>query len=78
MKITEIEGISEYRLDNGVRVLLFPDDSKDVVTVNMTVFVSVRAKASIRRGCGSRAVSADAHIADTMFRFGQRGPSAPR
>ncbi len=42
MKINEIEGISEYRLKNGVRVLLFPDESKDVVTVNMTVFVGSR------------------------------------
>lgn len=42
MKITEIEGISEYRLKNGVRVLLFPDASKQVVTVNMTVFVGSR------------------------------------
>jgi len=42
MKINDIEGISEYRLPNGVRVLLFPDDSKDVVTVNMTVFVGSR------------------------------------
>jgi zinc protease len=42
MKIHEIEGISEYRLHNGVRVLLFPDPSKDVVTVNMTIFVGSR------------------------------------
>ncbi|MDM4016703.1 M16 family metallopeptidase [Roseiconus lacunae] len=42
MKVTEIEGISEYKLDNGVRVLLFPDESKEVVTVNMTVFVGSR------------------------------------
>ncbi len=41
-KVTELEGISEYRLENGVRVLLFPDDSKEVVTVNMTVFVGSR------------------------------------
>ena len=41
-KITEIEGISEYELENGVRVLLFPDESKEVVTVNMTVFVGSR------------------------------------
>ncbi|TWU33371.1 M16 family metallopeptidase [Novipirellula artificiosorum] len=40
--VVEIEGISEYRLDNGVRVLLFPDESKEVVTVNMTVFVGSR------------------------------------
>lgn len=37
-----IEGISEYRLDNGVQVLLFPDASKEVVTVNMTIFVGSR------------------------------------
>ena len=42
MKVTELEGISEYRLENGVRVLLFPDPSKEVVTVNMTVFVGSR------------------------------------
>ncbi|MEM6688701.1 MAG: pitrilysin family protein [Planctomycetota bacterium] len=41
-KVVEIEGISEYRLDNGVRLLLFPEPSKEVVTVNMTVFVGSR------------------------------------
>lgn len=40
--IRSVEGISEYRLDNGVQVLLFPDPSKEVVTVNMTVFVGSR------------------------------------
>lgn len=42
MKVTDVEGISEYRLDNGVRVLLFPDPSRPTVTVNMTVFVGSR------------------------------------
>jgi len=42
MKITAIEGISEYRLENGMKVLLFPDPSKPTVTVNMTVFVGSR------------------------------------
>lgn len=41
-KVTELEGIAEYKLDNGVRVLLYPDASKEVVTVNMTVFVGSR------------------------------------
>ena len=27
-KITSVEGITEYRLDNGLRVLLFPDASE--------------------------------------------------
>lgn len=35
-KVTEIEGISEYRLDNGLVVLLFPDPTKETVTVNVT------------------------------------------
>lgn len=35
-KITEVEGISEYKLDNGLKILLFPDQSKDTVTVNIT------------------------------------------
>lgn len=41
-KITSIEGITEYRLDNGLSVLLFPDQSKPTVTVNLTVFVGSR------------------------------------
>ena len=41
-KVTEVEGISEYQLNNGVQVLLFPDDSKPQFTVNMTVLVGSR------------------------------------
>ncbi len=41
-QVTQLEGITEYKLDNGVRVLLFPDVSKEVVTVNMTVLVGSR------------------------------------
>jgi zinc protease len=38
-KVTEVEGISEYNLDNGLRVLLFPDQTKETVTVNVTYHV---------------------------------------
>ncbi len=41
-KITSVEGITEYLLDNGMRVLLFPDSSKPTVTVNVTYFVGSR------------------------------------
>jgi zinc protease len=41
-KITSVEGITEYHLPNGLRVLLFPDPSKPVVTVNLTVLVGSR------------------------------------
>jgi zinc protease len=41
-KVTEVEGITEYRLPNGLRVLLFPDQSKPTVTVNVTYMVGSR------------------------------------
>ncbi|MHC4995819.1 MAG: M16 family metallopeptidase, partial [Planctomycetota bacterium] len=41
-KITTVEDITEYRLDNGLKVLLFPDDSKPTVTINLTIFVGSR------------------------------------
>ena len=41
-KINEVEGIAEYRLANGVQALLFPDQSKPSVTVNLTVLVGSR------------------------------------
>ena len=34
--VNAVEGITEYRLDNGLQVLLFPDQSKETVTVNVT------------------------------------------
>ncbi|MBI3949594.1 MAG: hypothetical protein HY314_03970 [Acidobacteria bacterium] len=30
-RVTSVEGITEYRLSNGLRVLLFPDPSKETV-----------------------------------------------
>jgi zinc protease len=41
-RITEVEGITEYSLDNGLRFLLFPDATKPTVTVNLTYFVGSR------------------------------------
>lgn len=38
-KLTTVEGITEYRLENGLKVLLFPDASKPTVTVNVTYMV---------------------------------------
>jgi zinc protease len=40
--VASVEGITEYRLDNGLRVLLFPDPSKPLVTVNITYLVGSR------------------------------------
>ena len=41
-KVTEVEGVTEYRLGNGLQVLLFPDNSKPTVTVNVTYHVGSR------------------------------------
>lgn len=39
-RITSVEGITEYRLSsNGLKVLLFPDQTKQTITVNMTYLV---------------------------------------
>ncbi len=35
-QVTSVEGINEYRLKNGLSVLLFADPSKETVTVNIT------------------------------------------
>nr|WP_307721892.1 M16 family metallopeptidase [Pseudoduganella plicata] len=42
VKGPSIEGITEYRLANGMKVLLFPDASKPTVTVNVTYLVGSR------------------------------------
>jgi zinc protease len=39
---TSVEGITEYHLANGLRVLLFPDLSKQTATVNITYLVGSR------------------------------------
>src|SRR5579885_3484351 len=42
VKVASIEGVTEYRLANGARVLLFPEASRPTITVNMTVLVGSR------------------------------------
>jgi zinc protease len=41
-EVRSVEGITEYRLDNGLSVLLFPDATKPTVTVNITYLVGSR------------------------------------
>ena len=41
-RVASVEGITEYQLDNGLRFLLFPDQSKQQVTVNVTYLVGSR------------------------------------
>ena len=42
VKLSTVEGITEYELHNGLRVLLFPDVSKQTATVNITYKVGSR------------------------------------
>ena len=41
-KTASVEGITEYVLDNGLKVLLFPDNSAQTITVNITYKVGSR------------------------------------
>ncbi|NNE16147.1 MAG: insulinase family protein [Saprospiraceae bacterium] len=42
VKNASVEGITEYQLENGLKVLLFPDQSKPTITVNITYEVGSR------------------------------------
>lgn len=42
MPVRQVEGVSEYRLPNGLQVLLIPDASKPTTTVNVTYRVGSR------------------------------------
>ncbi|MES2299903.1 MAG: pitrilysin family protein [Pseudomonadota bacterium] len=42
LKVTSVEGITEYRLGNGMRVLLLPDASKPNLTTNIVYMVGSR------------------------------------
>ncbi len=41
-KVTSVEGITEYQLSNGLKVLLFPDQTKQTMVVNITYLVGSR------------------------------------
>ncbi len=38
-RVTSVEGVTEYRLPNGLKILLIPDRSIDTITVNVTYLV---------------------------------------
>ena len=56
-KVATVEGITEYRLDNGTRVLLFPSQSAAKITVNMTVLVGSRHEGYGETGTQTAAAS---------------------
>ncbi len=44
-RVTSIEGVTEYAFPNGLHVLLFPDNSKPKITVNVVYLVGSRNEA---------------------------------
>ena len=42
VKVTTVEGLTEYKLANGLRVVLFPDATKQNATVNIVYLVGSR------------------------------------
>lgn len=68
-KIQTIEGITEYRLDNGLQVLFIPDSSKPSTAVNMTYRVGSRSEPYGQTGM--------AHLLEHLvFRGTQQYPDA--
>lgn len=70
-KVASVEGITEYQLKNGLRVLLFPDPSKPTLTVNITYLVGSR-----HEGYGERGM---AHLLEHMvFKGSAKHPNIPK
>ncbi|MBM3794032.1 MAG: insulinase family protein [Acidobacteria bacterium] len=68
-KTASVEGITEYRLGNGLRVLLFPEPSKPTVTVNITYLAGSRHESYGETGM--------AHILEHLVSYGSsRHPDA--
>src|ERR1700722_4943943 len=51
-KGASVEGITEYDLSNGLRVLIFPDASKPTATINITYLVGSRHEGYGETGMG--------------------------
>ncbi|GGB92391.1 peptidase M16 [Dyadobacter sediminis] len=70
-KNTSVEGITEYSLENGLKVLMFPDPSKPTITVNVTYLVGSR-----HEGYGETGM---AHLLEHMvFKGSPKHPNIPQ
>src|SRR5687767_2160644 len=70
-RVTSVEGITEYRLANGLQVLLFPDQSKQTITVNVTYKVGSR-----HEGYGETGM---AHLLEHLvFKGSKNHPNIPQ
>ncbi len=67
-RVTSVEGVTEYRLANGLKILLIPDRSIETITVNVTYLVGSR-----HEGYGETGM---AHLLEhLMFRGTRRFPN---
>ncbi len=64
-KVTSVEGVTEYRLDNGLRVLALPDPGVDTVTVHIVYLVGSR-----HEGYGEKGM---AHLLEHLLFKGSKG-----
>lgn len=70
-KGASVEGITEYNLKNGLKVLLFPDISKATITVNITYLVGSRHEGKGEAGM--------AHLLEHMvFKGSTKHPNIPQ
>ncbi len=70
-KVVTVEGVTEYKLPNGLRVILLPDASQPKVTVNATIFVGSR-----HEGYGETGM---AHLLEHMvFKGCPKFPDVPK
>ncbi len=68
-KVASVEGLTEYRLANGLRLVLFPDPSKPTITVNVTYLAGSR-----HEGYGETGM---AHMIEHLVSYGSpRHPDA--
>ncbi len=61
-RVTTVEGITEYRLANGLRAVLVPDPSKSTTTVNVTILAGSR-----HEGYGETGM---AHLIEHLVSYG--------
>lgn len=70
-KTAQVEGITEYVIDNGLKVLMFPDNSAQTITVNITYLVG-----SKHEGYGEKGM---AHLLEHMvFKGTPNHPDIPK
>lgn len=70
-QLSTVEGITEYELNNGLKILLFPDQSKQQITVNITYLVGSR-----HEGYGETGM---AHLLEHMlFQGSTKHPDIPK